>query len=90
MSIADLKDLWWLLVVVIGGTITAIFRIGWKAKAQAQRTATLEGAVKCLDRDISQIIIAEFAILDGLRQLNCNGQVTEAHQRLQSYLASRE
>lgn len=27
-----------------------------------------------------------FAILDGLKQLNCNGKVTAAHERLEAYL----
>jgi cell division protein FtsW (lipid II flippase) len=90
MNIQDLQGLWWLFVVVIGGTLVFVFRIGWKAKAQAQRIDTLEKSDKQQREDVSQIIMAQFAVLDGLKQLNCNGSVTAAHRNLQNYLAQRK
>jgi hypothetical protein len=84
-----LKDWWWLIGVVFG-LIGAIFWIGWKAKAQAHRIDTLEELVKRHDDDFSQLMMAQFATLDGLKQLNCNGNVTVAHRNLQNYLAQRK
>jgi hypothetical protein len=86
----ELKDWWWLLVTTIGGVLGAIFRIGWKAKAQAQRINTLEELARRHDEDSSQIMMAQFAVLDGLKQLNCNGNVTVAYRNLQNYLAQRK
>ena len=90
MGIQDLQNIWWLFVVVIGGTIALVFRIGWKARAQAHRIEMVEEASKRHDDDLSQIMMAEFAMLDGLKQLNCNGNVTVAYRNLQNYLAQRK
>jgi hypothetical protein len=90
MNIKDLQDLWWLFVVVILGTLAFVFRFGWKAKAQAHRIDTLEEISKRHDDDLSQIMMAQFAMLDGLKQLNCNGNVTVAYRNLQNYLTQRK
>lgn len=84
-----LKDWWWLFVT-IAGIFGAIFRVGWKAKAQALRIDRLEECVKRQKNDTAQLVMASFAILDGLRQLNCNGNVTVAHRDLQNYIAQRD
>jgi hypothetical protein len=84
-----LKDWWW-LIGVVAGILIAIFKIGWKAKAQAHRIDTLEEISKRHDDDLSQIMMAQFAMLDGLKQLNCNGNVTVAYRNLQNYLAQRK
>jgi hypothetical protein len=84
-----LKDWWWLLGV-IAGILIAIFKIGWKAKAQAHRIETLEELVQQQREDMSRVFMAQVATLDGLQQLKCNGNVTVAHRNLQNYLAQRK
>jgi len=90
MTIADIKDLWWLVTVVIIGGVVTIFRIGWKSRTQAHRIETLESCAKRQHDDISQLVLSQLAVLDGLKQLHCNGEVTVAYKNLKEHLAKKE
>lgn len=90
MTIDNLRDAWWILVVVIGGIVTLVFRTGWKARTQAHRIETLEACAKHQHDDISQLVLSQLAILDGLKQLHCNGAVTTAYNRLHEHLSKKE
>ena len=90
MTIDCLQDIWWAVVVVFIGTMSSVFAIGWKARTQAHRLETLETCTKHQREDISELLQSQFAILDGLKQLHCNGEVTKAYARLQEHLSKKE
>jgi len=90
MTIETLQGIWWVVTVVIIGGIATIFRVGWKARTQAHRIETLEVCAKRQHNDISQLVMSQLAILDGLKQLHCNGEVTIAYKNLNEYLAKKE
>ena len=48
-----------------------------------------ENRIKEVKSDVLLLTECMRAVLDGLHQLNCNGKVTEASEKLDSYLVSR-
>jgi len=90
MTIETLQGIWWVITVVIIGTISFSFCIGWESRIQAHRIETLEACAKRQHADISQLVLSQLAILDGLKQLHCNGEVTKAYARLQEHLSKKE
>lgn len=84
------------LAAVIGA-LTAIFAFVYKGikwvQVQNQQTVDIRALRQQQAEDIQdlkdeQCLIswAMLACLDGLKQLNCNGPVTEAHNKLEKHL----
>lgn len=84
------------LAAVIGA-LTAIFAFVYKGikwvQVQNQQTVDIRALRQQQEEDIQdlkdeQCLIswAMLACLDGLKQLNCNGPVTEAHNKLEKHL----
>lgn len=79
------------------GALGAIFAIviaviKWFQK-QEKQSVDIEDLRKKESEDIQSLkeeqclmSFAMFACLDGLKQLNCNGKVTEAHEKLEKHL----
>ena len=75
---------------VIFGLLIAIYKFIQSPKEQAKE---IEGLKQHHDADISDIKnelcvmnYALLATLDGLKQLNCNGNVTKAYEMLEKHL----
>lgn len=87
-------------IAAVLGAITAIITaviavVKWFQK-QEKQSVDIEELRKKEAEDIQQmkdeqclISYAMLACLDGLKQLNCNGTVTEAHNKLQKHLNKR-
>lgn len=69
-------------VLLIGGT--AIKIIKWFDKQKKQ-----DSDIKSIKEEDAMICYCLFAVLDGLKQLGANGNVTEAHEKLQKYLNNK-
>ena len=85
---AALKDYWWLATAILASigyiVVTAI-----KAHDLVRRLSTVEARQAKEREDIAMLLQAQFATLDGLKQLNCNGAVSKAHETMQQYVLSR-
>lgn len=69
----------WALVLFIGGAVIALY----------SRLAKVERATKkhaIYDKAFADLNDSMFAVLDGLHQLGCNGEVTKAREK---FLESR-
>lgn len=80
-------------ITVIAGACYSVIK--WFQK-QEKQSVDIEELRKKEAEDIQQmkdeqclISYAMLACLDGLKQLNCNGAVTEAHNKLQKHLNKR-
>ena len=80
-------------LIAIGGVAYSVIK--WIQK-QEKQSVDIEELKKKEASDIKEIkeeqcliTYAMLACLDGLKQLNCNGPVTEAHNRLQKHLNQR-
>lgn len=85
----DARNIWWLITVVIVGVAGFLFSVGWKTRRQAERIEKLESCDKHMREDVSMLLKTNFAVLDGLHQLNCNGNVTKALHEMQDYLSEK-
>lgn len=83
-----LKDYWWLITVIIA-IMGYIVTTAIKAHDLLKRLEYVEKKQKQEREDISMLLQAQFATLDGLKQLNCNGQVSKTHETMQQYVLSR-
>ena len=90
-------------IIKAAAVLAAIIAIGTAAygvikwfQRQEKQSADIDELRKKQEQDISElkeeqclISYAMLACLDGLRQLNCNGAVTEAHTKLEKHLNKR-
>lgn len=81
------QNIWWFLALAAAG-ITGLFRMGYRNRHAKLRIQVLERDVACQQKDVAQLLICNLAILDGLVQLNCNGEVRASRDTLREYLAS--
>lgn len=77
-------------LIALGTAAYAVIK--WFQK-QEKQTVDIEELRKKEEQDLKElrdeqclISYAMLACLDGLKQLNCNGAVTEAHNKLKKYL----
>lgn len=77
-------------VMTIGGIVFGVMK--WVLK-QGQNDEELtelrnthEEDVNALREELCILSYASLATLDGLKQLNCNGKVTEAHEKLSKHI----
>ena len=78
-----------LVISVIGGAIAILAAVIKVVIALAKLRDDYKGMADKAeknDKAIKVLIKADFAILDGLKQLKCNGKVTEMHQTLLTYV----
>lgn len=90
-------------IIKIASLLTALIAIGtavyavikWFQK-QEKQTKDIDELRKKQEKDMQElkeeqclISYAMLACLDGLKQLNCNGAVTEAHNKLEKHLNKR-
>lgn len=75
---------------------TAAYKVVKWLQTQEKQSSDIDELKKKEAADIQEIMdeqcmisYALLACLDGLKQLNCNGPVTEAHNRLQKHLNKR-
>lgn len=83
-----IQDYWWLLTAILaaaGYIVTAAL----KAHDLLRRLQTVEERQNREREDIAMLLQAQFATLDGLKQLNCNGTVSKTHETMQQYVLSR-
>lgn len=66
-------------LTIICGVIFACYR--WYLKQNKQ-----DADIKAIKEENALICYALQACLDGLKQLNCNGEVTKAHDKLTKHL----
>lgn len=77
-------------VMTIGGVVFGVFK--WfmnqkKLKKQVEQLAqTHKDDTDAIEEELCMLSYVLLAVLDGLKQLNCNGKVTEAHDRLSKHL----
>ncbi len=69
----------WALVLFIGGAVIALYSRLAKVERATKRHAVYDKAFADLNDSM-------FAVLDGLHQLGCNGEVTKAREK---FLESR-
>lgn len=91
------------VIIKAAALLTAIVAIGTAAYAvikwfqkQEKQTVDIEELRKKQAKDMQELQEEQFfisyailACLDGLRQLNCNGVVTEAHSKLEEHINKR-
>jgi hypothetical protein len=82
-----LKDYWWLITVTFA-TIGYITTTAIKAHDMMRRLQCVEDRQLKEREDISMLLKAQFATLDGLKQLKCDGNVTKAYETMQQYVLS--
>lgn len=68
------------------GVITGVVIKGYNIY---RKLDTNERAIAEVKEEQTVVCYALFSILDGLKQQGCNGQVTEAHDRLQKHINLR-
>jgi len=66
--------------------MTAISAFIYKGVKWLQEQKRQTDEIKEIKDEQCMMTYAVFACLDGLKQLKCNGTVTEAHDKLQKYL----
>lgn len=75
---------------VIGGVVLAIYKVFQTPKEQEKEIKSIrekhEKDVNSIREELCVVNFALLAVLDGLKQLNCNGKVTEAHNQLSKHL----
>ena len=81
------KDIWWVFGTGVG-IILALVKFGYTLREQQFRIQMLEKQLKEVAQDSAQLTVALLAVLDGLKQQGCNGEVTVAHTALKKYLAT--
>ena len=66
----------------------AVVLIGflWKTFRLYNRIETVEKQTSSQKKAIKMLLETQFAILDGLKQLGCNGEVSEAHKKLKKHV----
>lgn len=70
------------LLTACGGIITAMFRlVHWLDRQKKQDMELQE-----IRTEQCVLVYGVLACLDGLKQLNCNGTVTEAHNKLEKHI----
>lgn len=69
-------------VILVGGTIFKI--VNWFDKQKKQ-----DAEIQSIKEEEAMICYCLFAVLDGLKQLGANGNVTEALEKLQKYLNNK-
>jgi len=80
-----LKDYWWLITSVLA-VIAYIATTAIKAHDLLRRLDCVEKRQHQEREDISMLLQAQFATLDGLKQLKCDGNVTKAYESMQLYV----
>ncbi|MCM1530133.1 MAG: hypothetical protein NC093_09090 [Alistipes sp.] len=80
----------------VAAIVTAVYAVARWFQKQEKQSIDIEELRKKEADDIQSmkdeqclISYAMLACLDGLKQLNCNGAVTEAHNKLQKHLNKR-
>lgn len=68
--------------ILIIGTISKVFK--WFERQKKQ-----DMEIQSIKEEDAMICYCLFAVLDGLKQLGANGNVSEAHERLQKYLNNK-
>ncbi|MBR5785338.1 MAG: hypothetical protein IKY41_01390 [Clostridia bacterium] len=68
--------------ILIIGTISKVFK--WFERQKKQ-----DMEIQSIKEEDAMICYCLFAVLDGLRQLGANGNVSEAHEKLQKYLNNK-
>ena len=64
-------------------------RLGWKTRQLLQRMDRLERHDRERKEDIAALLEGMFAVLDGLQQQGCTGEVTRAHAALKQHVLQR-
>ncbi len=82
------RDIWWLIGLMVGALCFAA-RAGWKSRQLISRLDRLEKRDAEQQEDISALLGGMFAVLDGLKQQGCNGEVTLAYGRLKEYVVTK-
>ena len=83
-----LKDYWWLVTTLLTAA-GFIVSAAVKAHDLLRRLSRVEARQAKEREDIAMLLQAQFATLDGLKQLNCNGAVSKTHETMQRYVLSR-
>lgn len=68
--------------ILIIGTIRKVFK--WFERQKKQ-----DMEIQSIKEEDAMICYCLFAVLDGLKQLGANGNVSEAHEKLQKYLNNK-
>ena len=68
--------------ILIIGTISKVFK--WFERQKKQ-----DMEIQSIKEEDAMICYCLFTVLDGLRQLGANGNVSEAHEKLQKYLNNK-
>lgn len=66
-------------VLAIGGVLLSVLR--WIERQNRQ-----DADIKAMKEEQALITETLFSVLDGLKQLGCNGNVTSAHDKLREHL----
>jgi hypothetical protein len=83
-----LKNHWWAFLTV--GAILAYFvAIANKISGFIRRVEYLEKRTRDERMDISMLLASNFAVLDGLIELGCDGKVKAARDKLDTYVCQR-
>ena len=77
-------------VLFIGGIILIIYNWTQKPKQNSKDIKSLKAQhvsdIKEIKDELCMLSYAMLAALDGLKQLNCNGEVTKAHTKLSKHI----
>ncbi len=77
-------------ILFIGGIVLMIYKWTQRPNKNAEEIKSLkkqhEGDITSIQSELCMLSYAMLAALDGLKQLNCNGEVTKAHDKLSKHL----
>jgi hypothetical protein len=85
LTLDVIRDLWWLGGVTIGA-IAWMISVAIKVHDGKRRIAHLEHSDEKMREDICMLLRSQFATLDGLKQLKCNGPVSSMYDQMRMYV----
>jgi hypothetical protein len=74
------------LISAIIALVAVLIGYLWKTFKVYNRLEIVEKRSARQQKDIKTLLSTQFAILDGLKQLGCNGAVSEAHNKLRQHV----
>jgi hypothetical protein len=86
--IRSLQQVWWLILTLIGVFVWTT-SMAIKIHSLLRRLDYHEKRLMEERQDVSMLLRAQFATLDGLKQMNCNGSVVKMYDEMRKYVLEK-
>lgn len=81
---------WWAVISIFLVIVVWVFSVGWRARRTITRFELLEGELKKQQRDIVYIVLAIYAIVEGMTKAGSNGNVLMAKNELLRHITENK